>query len=169
MSLRPPAHRISPRTMLQWGLEYLLGALTLTGLASVAAAWGENGAWTWLPAALDARIWWLPVIIGTLGLLVTLTAPVWRYQVHRWEVSSDVVYTRIGWITRQWLLVPVSRIQTVDAEQGWIERLLGLATLKINTASHQGSSELTGLTAEQATLLAAELARRAHDLRDDAT
>jgi membrane protein YdbS with pleckstrin-like domain len=155
--------------MLQWGLEYLLGALTLTGLAWAAAAWGDNGTWTWLPSFLNARIWWFPIIIGISGLLLTLAAPVWRYRVHRWEVSSDIVYTRIGWITRQWLLVPVSRIQTVDAEQGWIERLLGLATIKINTASHEGSSHLTGLTADEATRLAADLARRAHDLRDDAT
>jgi membrane protein YdbS with pleckstrin-like domain len=100
---------------------------------------------------------------------MVLVAPVWRFRVHRWEVSADVVYTRTGWFSREWLLVPVSRIQTVDTKQGWIERLLGLATIEINTASHTGSSEVSGLPAGVATRLAEDLAHRAHDLRDDAT
>src|SRR6476661_8662424 len=25
--------------------------------------------------------------------------PLWRYAVHRWEVTDEAVYTRIGWLT----------------------------------------------------------------------
>ncbi|MBC6465022.1 PH domain-containing protein [Actinomadura alba] len=169
MRLRPPDNRVSPRAMAQWGLEYLLGWAIATGLAAGAAAWIDASHWSGLPHALVTRVWWVPPLVAALGLVTVVVAPVWRYRVHRWEVSSDVVYTRAGWFNRHWLLVPVSRIQTVDTDQGWVERILGLATIKISTASHEGSSKVAGLTVQVAIRLAADLAGRAHDLRDDAT
>ena len=133
------------------------------------AAWAGDADWDGMPGWLSGRVGWLPYIIGAAGLLMVTVAPVWRYRVHRWEVSADVVYTRTGWFSREWLLVPVGRIQTVDSKQGWLERLLGLATIEVNTASHTGSSEVSGLPVAVATRLAEDLAHRAHDLRDDAT
>jgi membrane protein YdbS with pleckstrin-like domain len=155
--------------MAQWAIEYFLG----WGVAFVGAwgvtAWIDEAGWSLLPGAVSARVWWLPAVVAVLGVVGVAVAPVWRYRVHRWEAAFDVVYTRTGWFSRTWLLVPVSRIQTVDTEQGWIERALGLATLKIATASHAGSSKLAGLPVGVAIGLAEDLAKRAHDLRDDAT
>jgi membrane protein YdbS with pleckstrin-like domain len=167
--LRPPEHRVSPRAIAHWAIEYLLLWGLGFGLALGVAAWLGDSGWSGMPGWLTGRVGWLPYLIGAAGVLMVTAAPVWRYRVHRWEVSADVVYTRTGWFSREWLLVPVSRIQTVDTEQGWIERLLGLATIKVNTASHTGSSEVSGLPADVATRLAEQLAHRAHDLRDDAT
>jgi uncharacterized protein len=167
--LRPPAHRVSPRAIAHWVIDYLFGWSIAFGVAWGAAAWADAARWSGLPGWLLDRIWWLPGLVGVGGVLTTVVAPIWRYRVHRWEVSADVVYTRTGWFSREWLLVPVSRIQTVDTRQGLLERLLGLATIEVNTASHAGSSEVTGLPVAVATTLAEELARRAHDLRDDAT
>ncbi|MCW2899600.1 MAG: rane-flanked domain protein [Streptosporangiaceae bacterium] len=169
MRLRPPDNRVSPRALAQWGLEYLLGWAVVSGLAAGAAAWVDAAGWSGIPSVLRARIWWVPPAVAVFGLVASCVAPVWRYRVHRWEVSSDVVYTRTGWFSRHWLLVPVSRIQTVDTDQGWFERLLGLATIRISTASHEGSSKVAGLPADVAVRLAGELAGRAHVLRDDAT
>lgn len=167
--LRPPAHRVSPRAIAHWAIDYLLAWALAFGLAWGVAAWVDSTGWSGVPVWLSERIWWLPVVVAVSGVLMVAIAPVWRYRVHRWEVSADVVYTRTGWFGREWLLVPVSRIQTVDTEQGLLERLLGLATIEVNTASHTGSSEVAGLPADVATRLAQDLARRAHDLRDDAT
>ena len=154
---------------MQWSLDLLLAwtitLLPVTGLA----AWISGTRWSWLPDALIDHVWWLPAVLAVLAVADVCVEPGWRYRVHRWEVSCDVVYTRTGWFTRQWLLVPVGRIQTVDTAQGWAERALGLATVKINTASHEGSSQLAGLPVHAATRLAEALAHRAHDLRDDAT
>ncbi|MBO2453899.1 PH domain-containing protein [Actinomadura barringtoniae] len=155
--------------MAQWAIEYLLLWGLIFGLSWGVAAWIDGSDWKGVPGWLSGRAWWFVVAIGVVGLLMGTVAPVWRYRVHRWEVSADVVYTRTGWFSREWLLVPVSRIQTVDTGQGWIERILGLATLKVNTASHTGSSEVAGLPVALATRMAEDLAHRAHDLRDDAT
>lgn len=154
---------------MQWAVEYLLGWGLMLAISWGAAAWADSARWAALPPAVLDRIWWLPVAVAGCGVVSVAVAPVWRYHVHRWEAGRDVVYTRTGWFNRRWLLVPVSRIQTVDTEQGWLERALGLATLKIATASHAGSSELAGLPVGVATGLAEELARRADSRRDDAT
>ncbi|MFA1545672.1 PH domain-containing protein [Actinomadura chokoriensis] len=167
--LRPPLHRVSPRAIAHWMIEYLLLWGLASGLSLGVAAWIGDSDWDVLPGWVSGRVGWLPYIIGAAGLLMVTVAPIWRYRVHRWEVSADVVYTRTGWFSREWLLVPVGRIQTVDSKQGWIERILGLATIEVNTASHTGSSEVSGLPVEVATRLAKDLAHRAHDLRDDAT
>jgi membrane protein YdbS with pleckstrin-like domain len=151
--------------MAKWAVELLIGGAVLAGCAFGLSGWAARADWSWRPPWLS----WLPWLVVAVTALSVLTVPYWRYRVHRWEISADVVYLRIGALQRQWLLVPVSRIQTVDAQQNWLERLLRLATLRINTASHEGSSELVGLPLPTATALAADLAHRAHALRDDAT
>lgn len=118
---------------------------------------------------LADRIWWLPWIALILGLPGVLIEPVGRYLVHRWEVTDEAVYTVSGVLEREWRLVPITRIQTVDTARGPLERMLGLATLRIRTASHAGSSDVPGLPAGTAADLASHLAETAAALRDDAT
>jgi membrane protein YdbS with pleckstrin-like domain len=151
------------------GLIVLLSGAVALSLSSVVGP-GRGG---WLPPVLDTalygRLWMIPLVTAAIVLPNVLIGPMWRYRVHRWEIRADVVYTQSGWFNREWRLVPVGRIQTVDTKQGWLERPLGLATLRIDTASHAGSSRVEGLPADVATALADELAHRAHELRDDAT
>lgn len=42
-------------------------------------------------------------------------------------------------------MAPISRIQTVDTNQGPIEQLMGLATLAVTTASAHGAIYIPGL------------------------
>ncbi|WP_239137033.1 PH domain-containing protein [Sphaerisporangium rufum] len=167
--LRVPAHRVSPRAIALWLLRALAGFVLLVGGAALLASWIDDARWSWLPSWAVSNIWWLPVVVAAVELPFLVVEPLWRYAVHRWELAGDVVYARSGWFSRQWVFVPVSRIQTVDKEQGWFERVLGLATVEIRTASYAGSSSIQGLDAGVADHLAHDLAHRAHQLRDDAT
>ncbi|MBX9391098.1 PH domain-containing protein [Streptomonospora nanhaiensis] len=152
-----------------WTLQMAVSAAVVTALLC-AAAWGLRAAsWFWVPDPVLRYAWWLPGVYGVYALVRAVVAPRWRYRVHRWEVTADVVYTRTGWLSRQWQLVPVSRIQTVDHRQGWMERLFRVATLEIQTASHAGSTTIAGLDAADAQRISEELAERATELRDDAT
>ncbi|WP_329084021.1 MULTISPECIES: PH domain-containing protein [unclassified Streptosporangium] len=169
VSLRAPANPVSRKAITLWLLEGLFWSVLLAGGSFFLARWIDEDRWSWLPGwALD-NIWWLPWLMVLLLIPGTLIEPFWRYAVHRWEFSGDVVYARSGWLSREWVFVPVSRIQTVDKAQGWFERMLGLATVEIRTASHAGSSTIKGLEYEVAAELAEGLARRAEELRDDAT
>jgi membrane protein YdbS with pleckstrin-like domain len=167
--LRAPANRVARRAVVQWSVEYVLAGLIIVGQAWVTAHWLEAAERPPLPPAVVSHIAWYPGVLAVLSVLAVAVIPTWRYRVHRWEVSADVIFTRTGWFNRNWQLVPASRIQTVDSRQDWLERLLGLATIHVSTASHQGSSRVSGLPAGFANRLAADLAGRAHQLRDDAT
>jgi membrane protein YdbS with pleckstrin-like domain len=167
--LRDPAHRVSPKARRLWLLEALIAFVFLVGGAVLVAYWVGGSGWPWVPGWFAAHSWLLPVAVGVVTTPFLVAEPFVRYAVHRWELSGDVVYARSGFLTREWVFVPVSRIQTVDKGQGWIERLLGLATLEIRTASHAGSSTIKGLDYLVAAGLAEQLAHRAEELKDDAT
>lgn len=165
--LRDPENRVSPKAVKLWLLEALVGFVLLVGGAVVLARWIPS--WSWLPEWLSGNSWLLVAGVLVLATPPLVAEPFVRYAVHRWELSADVVFARSGFLTREWVFVPVSRIQTVDKAQGWFERMLGLATLEIRTASHSGSSTIKGLDYLVAAELAERLARRAEELRDDAT
>lgn len=166
---RPPAHRVARIAIAQWTVQNFLGvAFSVAPVAGL--AWLVDATEpSWLPGFAVRHAWWAPLIVLAIGLPAILLAPTWRYLVHRWEVTPEVVYTRAGWLDREWHLVPISRIQTVDTTRGLLERILGLATLEIRTASHAGSSQIEGLPTDVAAGLAHDLARRAGARRDDAT
>ncbi|GAB2929492.1 PH domain-containing protein [Nonomuraea fastidiosa] len=167
--LRDPANRVSPKAIRLWLLESLVALVFFVGGALLVSTWVGGSGWPWVPDWLAASPWLPPLAVAVVVLPFLAAEPFVRYAVHRWELSGDVVYARSGFLTREWVFVPVSRIQTVDKGQGWFERMLGLATLEIRTASHAGSSTIQGLDFHVAARLAEQLAHRAEQLRDDAT
>ncbi|GAA0989590.1 PH domain-containing protein [Acrocarpospora macrocephala] len=166
-ALRAPAHQVSRRAITLWFIEGITGFIIMVGGAALLSLW--VGSWTWLPDWLTARPWLVPLATALVLLPPVIIEPPLRFAVHRWELSDDVVYARSGWLSREWVFVPVGRIQTVDKAQGWFERLLGLATVEIRTASYAGSSTIKGLDYEVAARLAEDLSHQAQQLRDDAT
>lgn len=167
--LRPPAYRVARGAIVLWTVQNVIGVAVTVGAVAVVAWLTVAAQPSWLPEPLVDNARWAPLVVFLLGLPSVLVAPTWRYRVHRWEVTPEVVYTRTGWFDREWHLVPVARIQTVDTTRGPLERVLGLATLQIRTASHAGSSQIEGLPAAVAAGVAHDLARRAGTMRDDAT
>ena len=87
------------------------------------------------------------VLLALLFAAEILVVPTGRYLVHRWQVTADAVYTLEGWLSRKWQIVPVTRIQGIDVEIGPLQRLLGLATIRVTTASSEGKVEIEGLDA----------------------
>lgn len=139
--LRPPRHRIERRAVLWWTLQSLLLCVPLlAGAIAVYVLW--EAARPWAIVALAA--------VALFTVVGTFVEPWWRYAVHRWEVTDEAVYGLSGWWVREWRVAPISRIQTVDAVRGPFEQLLGLATLRVTTASSQGAIEIGGLNHEVA-------------------
>jgi uncharacterized protein len=113
--------------------------------------------------------WWLPALVGGLLGAYVVVVPQWKYAVHRWEVTDTAVYTQVGWWTRERRIAPMSRIQTVDYSQGALERMFGLASVTVTTASAAGALEISGLDRELAQRLAEELTVQADVVPGDAT
>ncbi len=157
--LREPANRVDPRAKLMWRLA--AGAQAVATFAVLLLA-----ALVWLPFELT---WWLVLILAVVLAVHPVVMPTWRYAVHRWEVTDTAVYTQVGWWTRERRIAPISRIQTVDHAESALERLFGLATVTVTTASAAGALRIPGLARDDALRLSAELTRQAEADTTDAT
>ncbi|GFG71959.1 membrane protein [Mycolicibacter senuensis] len=143
-----PANPPSRRAPLVWAL---VGAVPWLMLAVLQLGW----------AVADERLAWLHaavLAVTVLGLLVSaVIAPLWRYRVHRWDISDQAVYTRTGWLVQERRIAPISRIQTVDTYRGPLDRLLGLANVRVTTASSAGAVHIVALDAPVADRVVAQL------------
>lgn len=160
LRLRTPAHRVHPRAILWWTLRPAGTWLVLIVGQILGIVLSDPA-----PGALTLTL----IITIVLAVLHVAVMPQWRYRVHRWESSSDAVFTRAGWVNREWRVAPASRIQTVDTKRGPLEQLLGLATVTITTASAAGPIEINGLADADATRLVEELTRTTQATQGDAT
>jgi membrane protein YdbS with pleckstrin-like domain len=113
--------------------------------------------------------WVLPIAAVLYAVVAIGVRPWFKHRVYRWEVTGDAVYTRTGWATQTWTLVPISRIQTVDVTRGVLQQLFGLATVAVLTASSQGTVRIWHLEHDVAQRVADDLATRAERVRDAAT
>ena len=163
--VRDPAWPLSRAAIGLWTAQGVLGTVVL-GLAVTAflvLAPGDGG---WLVPVVR---WAGPALVVAYGVVTIGVRPRLRYRVHRWEVTADAVYTLTGWLTRTWTLVPVARIQTVDVTRGVVQQAFGLASVAVLSASSQGTVRVPHLQADVARRVAADLARRAEQVRDEAT
>ena len=104
-----------------------------------------------------------------VALVHAAVMPPIRYRIHRWDRTPTTFLTRSGWLVVEQRLAPMSRVQTVDVEQGPVEKLFGLATLTVTTASAAGALKVPALERATADAVAAELSAEAAESRDDAT
>lgn len=105
--------------------------------------------------------WWVGPALASaaLGLGVgPLQAVRWRR--FRWELTADAVELRAGVLVRRHTTVPFFRVQQIDVLEGPLERLVGLATLVVTTASAGGSLALPGIAARIAPDVRRELVAR---------
>jgi membrane protein YdbS with pleckstrin-like domain len=147
LRLRPPHNRVERRAIGWWITQELLSALIPGLILAVLAALIEPARF-WLLLAL--------VLVLAVGIPYAVIVPLWRYAVHRWEVTEDAVYAKTGWLWQDWRIAPMSRIQTVDTERGPLEQLFRLSSVTVTTASAAGPIKIVGLDHR----LAAELVQR---------
>ena len=143
--------------------------------------WAIGAAIPWLILAvgqlvwfvLDSRLTWLHIAaaaVTALGIVVfVIIGPLWRYRVHRWDISPQAVYTRSGWLVQERRIAPISRVQTVDTYRGPVDRLFGLANVTVTTASSAGAVRIVALDSEVADRVVAQLTDIAALGGEDAT
>lgn len=158
--LRSPEQPVERRAIGWWVLQAVALLVPLLG-----------GLLTAYALILPARPWLVPaIVITTLACPVLLVVePWWRYRVHRWEITDEAVYAVTGWLIREWRIAPISRIQTVDTVRGPLQQLLGLATLRVTTASARGAIDIVGLDDQVAADAARRLGRITQATHGDAT
>ncbi|MEU6718392.1 PH domain-containing protein [Nonomuraea sp. NPDC046802] len=158
-ALRPPSRSVDRRAIGWWLAQALVTVLPPVLIVGLLAL-----------LILPARRWLLlsAAIVGVPGLVYVLVMPGWRYRVHRWETTPEVVFTRAGWVRQQWRVAPMARIQTVDTIRGPLQQLFGLSTVVVTTASAAGPLKIEGLDQRLAEDVVADLAAKAQAGRGDA-
>lgn len=157
---RPPRHRTDPRARFYWLTSRSLTLVTVLAVTLVPA--------TLWPAGRP----WLLALAGVATVLLlpgVAFAPWLRYRTHRWEATDTAVYSRTGWLGREWRIAPLSRVQTVEAQRNVLHRALGLAAVSVTTGSAQGAVVIQGLDAQVAEDLVTHLTHAVAQTRGDAT
>ncbi|MFD9880696.1 PH domain-containing protein [Streptomyces alboflavus] len=154
-----PARRPDRRAVHWWLTQNLLVVVPV--LAALAAAALTPDAPTWL--------WTVLAVLCPVGMGYALLTPWYRYRVHRWEAGDDAVCATSGWLTREWRVVPFTRIQTLDSKRGPLMQLFGLSAVTVTTASAAGPVTIVGLDKDLADELVRDLTERVRTLREDGT
>jgi uncharacterized protein len=120
-------------------------------MTAVAAASAAGLAWTaWsalaLVAGLTAGAW----LWGTAGR----RAAAWSYA-----EGADDLLIKHGLFVRHEVVLPYARLQFADVASGPVSRRLGIATLRVYTASNSTRGQLQGLDAARAEELRDRLIR----------
>lgn len=139
----------------------------------VVLAWrlGASARLVPLAIALGAAVSLLPlpgplvtavlVVGAVVAALVVGPLQALRWRRWSWRLTDRAVELRSGVLVRRHVVLPHFRVQQIDVLEGPLERLLGLATLRVTTASASGSVELPGLDADVAPGVRSELLARA--------
>ena len=115
----------------------------LTGLGqAVKGAWGlvAGGALV----AAQGR-WWVAFLLAGLGLAISVGSLVIRWLKLEYRVGADEIRIDSGFLNRTSRAIPFDRVTDVDLEQGPLQRLLGLAKVKLETGASAGSKEEEGV------------------------
>jgi membrane protein YdbS with pleckstrin-like domain len=160
VTLVDPANPPSRKAPLVWALG---AAIPWSMLVLAQLVWLAVGRWhAWLHIAA--------VVLTAVGIVVfVVLVPLWRYRVHRWEISPQAVYTRSGWLIQERRIAPISRVQTVDTYRGPLDRLFGLANVTVTTASSAGAVHIVALDSDVADRVVAQLTDIAAIGGEDAT
>lgn len=148
-ALRDPVHKVSPRAVPYWTATAVLWGAILLGVAGVVYL-----------VLLPEKYWWATLILVGLAVSTVIEifiVPRFKYAVHRWEVTSTAIYTRSGWLNVEQRIAPLSRVQTVDSEQGAIQRMFGLASITVTTASAAGPLSIDCMPQDVARQVVADL------------
>lgn len=128
--------RLSPRYRTLRRASVLIGWLPFVAIVSAAAYWLIGEWWAWAPILVAGLAW-------TVWRWWRMDA-LWRSWGYA-ELADDLYVTHGLWF-RQLSVVPYGRMQVVEVESGPIERALGLATVKLVTASATTDATIPGLT-----------------------
>ena len=80
------------------------------------------------------------LVLGVVGLALVLrftVSPVIRWRTTHFVVTTRRILVREGLFSRRGMDIPMSRINSVEFRQSLFERLLGVGTLLVESASDE--------------------------------
>lgn len=141
--------RVSPKLVRLRVIGWLIGFVLTLGIFSVPLILKLLGFW---PGFSGWIAWGLPLAVAVIGVWRLVLIPRQVRAIGYAERHEDLLI-RQGLFFQRVMVVPYGRMQYVDISVGPLERAMGLASLKLHTASANTNAVLVGLpTAEAARL-----------------
>jgi membrane protein YdbS with pleckstrin-like domain len=134
-------HQISPRYVVSQFVQFAI-IIVLAAIAAFVAATMFDQTWAWIPAGA-----FIAIDLITLAILPR-QARALGYMLR----ADDVVFRR-GILWQRMVAVPYGRMQLVDITQGPLDRIFGIAQLKMVTAAAATGVQIPGLTQDAAEAL----------------
>jgi membrane protein YdbS with pleckstrin-like domain len=144
-------HRLDPRIAVVWAMSASAGWFLLAAVFAIVLA-VANASISFIALALIGGV----LVAGVSALWARAAWARWR-----WSAWPDALDLRHGVLVVRESLVPYHRIQQIDIERNVIERMLGLSTLVLRTASASSDGKIPGIREEIADSLRVRLLTRA--------
>lgn len=139
--------RVSPKYWLKETVSSLCFFLPLLVVAIVFPIVFPDQLWLHLP--------WIAVLVWTIVYLIVLYR---QAKVIGYAEREDDLLIRRGIMFHRTTVVPYGRLQFVDVDSGPVDRMFGLATVKLHTASAATDATIPGLPKADADRLRDSLA-----------
>lgn len=147
---------ISRKLGLAWLLSRGVTALVFLIISLVPLAIKQfldvDGMPTWL-------VWGPPVLVLVIAAWVLLLIPRQVNAIGYAERNEDLLIRR-GILFHRVMVVPYGRMQYVDVTMGPVERILGISTIHLHTASPGTNALIPGIAAAEADRLREQLSAR---------
>lgn len=100
------------------------------------------------------------IILGVLAIPAVIAA-IARYATFRFRLTGEELVLDSGVLSRRHRVIPLERIQNIGVQQSWLQRLCGVAEVRIETAGggEQSEAHLRVLARREAEALREELLR----------
>src|SRR3954468_2524708 len=126
-------------------LAVVAGPITLVAVAATAVAAGAGATVAVLAVLVVVTGWWWVLLRG-------------RYRSWAYAERGDDLLVRRGLLVRRLSVVPYGRMQLIEVTAGPIDRIFGLSTVQLHTASASTDARIPGLPVAEAHRLRDRLA-----------
>ncbi|MHA7269415.1 PH domain-containing protein [Arthrobacter sp. HLT1-20] len=148
--------RVSEKLVTARFIERGIVGLIMLALTSVPLVLRLTGVWGGYPAWLA---WGLPAVVAISMVWEMFLIPRQVRAIGYAERNEDLLI-RSGIMFHRVMVVPYGRMQYVDVTMGPLERMLGLSTIHLHTASPGTNALINGLPAGEAARLREQLSAR---------
>lgn len=148
--------RVSDKLIVARLIQRGAGGLVFLAIAAIPLVLRLTGVWSGYPAVLA---WGVPAAVLVIVLWVLALVPRQVRAIGYAERNEDLLI-RHGILFHRVMVVPYGRMQYVDVTMGPLERMLGLSTIHLHTASPGTNAMLFGLPAAEASRLREQLSAR---------
>ncbi|WP_260406369.1 PH domain-containing protein [Microbacterium sp. G2-8] len=134
-------HQISPKYVVSQVVQEIL-ALALVVAAALVVTLVFDQTWAWIPAGI--------ILVFQVGGLIILPR---QAKALGYMLRGDDIVFRKGILWQRMVAVPYGRMQLIDITHGPLDRVFGVAKLKMVTAAASTGVEIPGLSQSAAEAL----------------